>query len=84
MEVIEHPDLVAWREIHGTPMQIGLMVMTTDKCEYTDFRGGKFMVTSLSIDQKGLNIGINDDGKPDDFSTGYDEFRIDELQPVTD
>ncbi len=64
------------------PLQIGLMVKTTSKCEYPDFIGGEFMVTSLSFDENGLNIGINDDGNSNDFSTGYDCFRFDELRPA--
>lgn len=82
MKKVEHEDLKAWKLMHGEPLEIGMMVKTTDECEFTDFVGGVFMVTSLSIDEAGLNIGINDDGKPDDFSTGYDSFRINELQPA--
>lgn len=78
----EHRDQKVWRSTYGNPIQLGLMVKTSDKCESPDFAGGKFMITGLSFDELGLNICINDDGVPNDFSAGYDGFRIDDLQPV--
>ena len=78
-KIVMHEELDTWENCHGEPLQLGLMVQTTDDCEHTDFKGGTFMVTSLSVDSDGVNIGINDDGNPNDFSTGYDCFRINEL-----
>ncbi len=74
-----HEQLECWERCHGEPLQLGVMVKTTDECEHTDFKNGVFMITSLSVDNDEINVGINDDGKPDDFSTGYDGFRINEL-----
>jgi len=82
MKKVEHNEIKEWRLAHGEPLQIGLIVKTTEKYQWNEFVGGEFMVTSLSFDESGLNIGINDDGNPNDFSTGYDCFRVDELQPV--
>lgn len=72
-------ELQCWIDCYGTPLTLGLMVKTTDDCQYPDFKNGTFMITSICFDSEGVNIGINDDGKPDDFSTGYDGFRINEL-----
>ena len=83
MKIVEQEQLKCWEDCHGEPLQIGLLVRTTSECEWKDFDNHTFMVTSIHIDNEGVNIGINDDGKHDDFKTGYDGFRIHELTPAT-
>ncbi|HHG3329145.1 TPA: hypothetical protein ACPVYZ_004311 [Vibrio parahaemolyticus] len=81
---MEHGELNCWRICYDEPLTIGVMVEATDECKAPDFigHGQTFMITSLCFDSEGVNIGLNDDGKPDDFETAYDGFRIDELRPV--
>lgn len=76
-------DLECWEVCYGKPLTLGLKVKTTDDCEYTDFRGGEFYITSITFDSGGVNIGINNNGDVDDFETQYDGFRINELTLVS-
>ncbi|MBO9492192.1 hypothetical protein J7384_17660 [Endozoicomonas sp. G2_1] len=77
-----HEQLECWERCHGEPLQLGIMVKTTEECDHDDFNNGIFMVTSLSFDGDEINIGINDDGQIDDFQTAYDGFRINEITLV--
>lgn len=75
-------ELECWLICYGQPLTLGLRVRTTPACQFPDFIGGEFMITSIFFDEEGVNIGINDDGQPDDFKTAYDEFRIHELELI--
>lgn len=76
-------ELECWEICYGKPLTLGLKVKTTDDCEHSDFTGGEYHITSLTFDSDGVNIGINNNGEPDDFETQYDGFRITELAPVS-
>lgn len=78
----DQDELQCWIACHGKPLQLGLLVETTELCEHTDFKGGKFMITSLSFSDGEVDIGINNNGRVDDYKTAYDGFRIHELRPV--
>jgi len=77
-----HPHLATWESTYGKPLQLGIKVKTTQECEHTDFRNGTYLITSLSFDDLGVNIGINECGDPNDFKTAYDSFRINEITPA--
>lgn len=77
-----HAHLATWESTYGSPLQLGLRVKTTQECEHTDFRNGTYLITSLSFDDFGVNIGINEGDDPNDFKTAYDGFRINEITPA--
>ncbi len=75
-------ELKCWENCHGSPLTLGLKVKVMDESNYyADFQGGEFYITSIAFDSEGVTIGIND-GKPDDFQTAWEGFRINELTVV--
>ena len=77
-------ELIKWKEIHGSDLQLGSMVNIKPSCKYYDpewDQGQEYMVTYLYIDSDGLNIGINDGGS-DSWLCSEDGYRFDELEPV--
>ncbi|USD58947.1 hypothetical protein J4N45_10435 [Vibrio sp. SCSIO 43140] len=77
MYVWEHEN---WTYDYGRPLTVGDKVKVTNKSKFSDLIGGEFYVTSLSYDDDGLKIGINDG--TDSSSTAYDGLRIDDLASV--
>jgi len=73
-----HEELQCWLDCYGKEITLGAKVTVSKDFKYhADYDDDTFMVTSLSFDADGLNIGINGGG--DNWDTEYDGFRINEL-----
>lgn len=78
-------ELQCWLDCYGEPLTLGAMVKVTEDCEKVDLVGKELMVTFIYFeDEEGVNIGVNADGRKDDFITAHMGFRITELELISE
>jgi len=77
------PNIEAWEKKHGCKLEVGLFVNVDCSRHFGEDSSFEAMITIIACnDDSTLDIGVNESGKPNDFSTCYDGFALGDLEPI--